>query len=58
MSIDPPHRRRAAEVYDAIRRNATSARAARKGSRAASTGAAGGIPFPIPREGAEAMLEP
>ncbi len=51
--IAPPPRPQA--VYDAILRNATSARAAPEGITSGIEGAAGGIPFPIPQDGAEAV---
>ena len=55
MDVYPTHRTAAAPqaVYDAIRRNAISARAAPEGITSGITGAAGGIPFPIPHDGAE-----
>jgi hypothetical protein len=57
MDVYPTHRTAAAPqaVYDAILRNATAARAAPEGITSGIAGAAGGIPFPIPRDGAEAM---
>jgi hypothetical protein len=57
MDVYPTHRTASAPqaVYDAIRRNATRARAAPEGITSGIEGAAGGIPFPIPRDGAEAM---
>ena len=42
-------------VYDAIARNAVRARAAPSGIAQGVVGAAGGIPFPIPADGAEAV---
>jgi hypothetical protein len=57
MDIYPTHRSAAAPqpVYDAIRANATRARAAPEGIRYGIQGAAGGIPFPIPANGYEAV---
>ena len=42
-------------VYDAIARNATHAHAAPSGIAYGVAGAAGGVPFPIPADGAEAV---
>ena len=57
MDVYPTHRTAAAPlaVYDAIRRNATTAHAAPEGITSGIEGAAGGIPFPIPNDGAEAV---
>jgi hypothetical protein len=57
MDVYPTHRTAAAPqaVYDAILRNAATARAAPEGITSGIEGAAGGIPFPIPRNGAEAV---
>ena len=57
MDIYPSHRTAAAPdwVYDNIFRNATSAHAAPGGIAYGVAGAAGGIPFPIPKDGFEAM---
>jgi hypothetical protein len=57
MDIYPTHRTAAAPdwVYENIFRNATSARAAPEGIIYGVKGAVGGIPFPIPRDGFEAM---
>jgi hypothetical protein len=57
MDVYPTHRTAAAPraVYDAIQRNATAARAAPEGITSGIEGAAGGIPFPIPQDGAEAI---
>ena len=57
MDIYPTHRSAAApqEVYDAIARNATRAKAASEGISYGIEGAAGGIPFPIPKTGAEVV---
>jgi hypothetical protein len=57
MAIYPTHRSAAAPdwVYDNIYRNATAARAAPEGIVYGVEGAAGGIPFPIPKNGFEAM---
>jgi hypothetical protein len=57
MDVYETHRTASAPqaVYDATLRNATSARAAREGITSGIEGAAGGIPFPIPRDGAEAV---
>lgn len=55
MNIYPTHRTAAAppSVYDAIARNATRATASPAGIAYGVAGAAGGIPFPRPRQGAE-----
>ena len=57
MDIYPTRRSAAApaEVYDSIFRNATRAKAAGEGIAYGIEGAAGGIPFPIPKTGAEVM---
>ena len=57
MDVYPSHRTAAAPdwVYDNIFRNATRAHAAPEGIAYGVAGAVGGIPFPIPRDGAEAM---
>jgi len=57
MDVYPTRRSAAApaEVYDAILRNATRAKAASEGIAYGIEGAAGGIPFPIPKTGAEVM---
>ncbi len=57
MDIYPTHRSAAAPrtVYDNIYLNATRARAAAGGLALGIEGAAGGIPFPIPRNGQEVM---
>ena len=57
MDIFPSHRTAAAPdwVYANIYRNATSAHAAREGIAYGIEGAAGGIPFPIPADGFEAV---
>jgi hypothetical protein len=57
MNIYPTRRSAAApqSVYDAIARNATRARAASEGIAVGIEGAAGGIPFPIPKNGFEVM---
>src|SRR5581483_1991005 len=57
MDIYPTHRTAAAPdwVYDNIFRNATNARAAPEGIVYGVQGAVGGIPFPIPANGFEAM---
>ena len=57
MDIYPTHRSAAAPdwVYDNILRNATAAHAAPEGIVYGVEGAAGGIPFPIPKNGFEAM---
>lgn len=55
MDVYPAHRTAAApqEVYDSIFRNATRAHAGADGIASGIAGAAGGIPFPIPHDGAE-----
>jgi uncharacterized protein DUF1329 len=57
MDVYPSHRSAAlpAGVYDSIFRNATRAHAAPSGIAYGVEGAAGGIPFPIPRTGHEAV---
>lgn len=57
MAIYPSHRSAAAPqwVYDNILRNATHAHAVPDGIAYGVDGAAGGIPFPIPQNGFEAM---
>lgn len=57
MDIYPPHRTAAAPgwVYDNIFRNATLARPAAEGIRYGVEGAVGGIPFPIPKDGYQAV---
>jgi hypothetical protein len=57
MDIYPTHRSAAAPdwVYDNIFRNATRAHAAPEGIAYGIAGAAGGVPFPIPQNGDEAM---
>jgi hypothetical protein len=57
MDVYATHRTASAPqvVYDATLRNATSTRAAPEGITSGIEGAAGGIPFPIPREGAEVV---
>jgi len=57
MDVYPTHRTAAAPqaVYDAILRNATAARAAPEGITSGIEGVAGGIPFPIPHDGAEVV---
>jgi hypothetical protein len=57
MDVYPTRRTAAAPqaVYEAIRRNATAAHAAPEGITRGIEGAAGGIPFPIPQNGAEAV---
>ncbi len=57
MHIYPTHRTAALPqtVYDAIARNATRAHAAPSGISFGVAGAAGGIPFPIPANGAEVV---
>lgn len=57
MDIYPTRRSAAApqRVYDAIQINATRARAAPEGIAYGIEGAAGGIPFPIPKNGFEVM---
>ena len=55
MRVFPTHRTAALPqaVYDAIARNAIRAHAAPSGIAYGVTGAAGGVPFPIPSNGAE-----
>ncbi len=55
IDVYPTHRSVAfpQSVYDAVFANATRARAAPEGIAYGVTGAAGGIPFPIPRNGTE-----
>ncbi len=57
MDIYPPHRSAAApaSVYENTFLNATRAHAASEGIAYGIEGAAGGIPFPIPKDGFEAM---
>ncbi len=57
MDIYPTHRSAAAPdwVYENILRNATRAHAAPEGIAYGVEGAVGGIPFPIPKNGFEAM---
>jgi len=57
MDIYPSHRSAAAPewVYENIFRNATRAHAATEGIAYGVEGAVGGIPFPIPKNGFEAM---
>lgn len=57
MHIYPTHRTAALPqaVYDAIARNATRAHAGPSGISFGVAGAAGGIPFPIPADGAEVV---
>jgi hypothetical protein len=57
MTVYPTRRSAAApqSVYDAIFRNATRAHAASEGIAYGIEGAAGGIPFPIPKNGFEVM---
>lgn len=57
MDIYPTHRSAAAPdwIYDNIARNATAAHAAREGIAYGVEGAVGGVPFPLPRDGFEAM---
>ena len=57
MDVYQTHRTAAAPdwVYRNILRNATSAHAAAAGSAYGVEGAAGGIPYPIPKDGYEAM---
>ena len=57
MDIYPTHRSAAAPdwVYDNIFRNATRAHAAPEGIAYGIAGAAGGVPFPIPHNGDEAV---
>jgi hypothetical protein len=55
IRVFPTHRTAAMpqQVYDAVARNALTARAAPSGIAYGVAGAAGGIPFPIPANGAE-----
>ena len=57
MQIFPTHRTAAlpASVYQATRRNAVDAHAAADGIAFGVAGAAGGVPFPIPSNGAEVV---
>jgi hypothetical protein len=57
MDIYPSHRSAAAPdwIYENILRNATRAHAAPEGIAYGVEGAVGGIPFPIPKNGFEAM---
>jgi hypothetical protein len=57
MDIYPTHRSAALPdwVYQNIARNAVSAHAAPEGIAYGVEGAAGGVPFPIPKDGYEAM---
>jgi hypothetical protein len=57
MDIYPTHRTAAfpASVYDSVFRNATRAHAAPEGIAYGVEGAAGGIPFPIPKDGFEVV---
>ncbi len=57
MDIYPTHRTAAApqSVYDSIARNATQAHAVVRGIAYGVEGAVGGIPFPIPKNGFEAV---
>jgi hypothetical protein len=57
IDVYPTHRTASAPsaVYAATLRNATSARAAPEGITSGIEGAAGGIPFPIPQDGGEAV---
>jgi hypothetical protein len=57
MDIYPTHRSAAAPdwVYDNVFRNATAAHAAPEGIAYGVEGAVGGIPFPIPKDGFEAV---
>jgi len=57
MDVYPTHRTAAApqRVYDAIAANATRAQPGPDGIAYGVAGAAGGIPFPIPKSGAEIM---
>jgi hypothetical protein len=57
MDVYPSHRSAAfpQSVYDSIARNATQAHAAPSGIAYGVEGAAGGIPFPIPKNGLEAV---
>jgi hypothetical protein len=57
IDVYPTHRTASAPtaVYAATLRNAISARAAPEGITSGIEGAAGGIPFPIPQDGGEAV---
>lgn len=57
MDIYPSHRSAAAPawVYENVFRNATRAHAAAEGIASGVEGAAGGIPFPLPKNGFEAV---
>src|SRR5436305_2913570 len=57
MDIYPSHRSAAfpASVYENVMRNATRAHAAPEGIAYGVEGAAGGIPFPIPKNGTEVV---
>lgn len=57
LEVYPTHRTAAAPqaVYDAIRANLGRARPAPEGLAYGVAGAAGGIPFPIPQDGAEVV---
>lgn len=57
MDVYPTRRSAAApqSVYDAVQANATRAHAAPEGIAYGIEGAAGGIPFPIPKDGFEVM---
>src|SRR5262249_41225587 len=57
MDIYPTHRTAAfpAGVYDNVFRNATRAQPASAGIAYGVDGAAGGIPFPIPKDGSEVV---
>jgi len=57
MDVYPSHRSAAfpQSVYDSIARNVTQAHAAPSGIAYGVEGAAGGIPFPIPKNGMEAV---
>jgi hypothetical protein len=57
MRVFPSHRTAALPqaVYDAIARNAVAAHAAPSGIAYGVAGAVGGVPFPIPANGAEAV---
>ena len=57
MNVFPSHRTAAfpASVYENIARNVTRARAAPEGIQFGVEGAAGGIPFPVPKNGMEAV---
>lgn len=57
LDVYPSHRTAAApqRIYDATRRNAISARTASSAAGPVPEGAYGGIPFPLPKSGAEAI---